>query len=304
MDRGHLASDLLADYRQAPKTGWSGGRTGKNSPHIWFANADTDNKLIAFVKRFGPVVVRSLREPVDESPLDIEKDPESAKIVAEKDMAELRKERTLYRWALTLLGELRREKMADVAVVRECITRIADGSRDWQAQRIREESLRMARAEWKPNWNFGEEAVRAIETSKFSALCEPPQGSLRAASYDPVWEGHNIICQLVNAFEVKVYVWGKTPIEGPDWDVRYGIRPLLYYILRQQYLQQRGGIAVCANVQCRELFEIERAGQRFCLDTCSQHQRQREYWAERGKKLREKRRRQRKAADKGARKRG
>jgi hypothetical protein len=60
---------------------------------------------------------------------------------------------------------------------------------------------------------------------------------------------------------------------------------LLYSILRQELLYPRD-IAACANTQCREFFEIERAGQRFCCDACSLHQRQREYWQNRGRKLR------------------
>ena len=301
----HSSWDLIADYRKAPKSGWSAGRTGKNSPHVWFANADTDEKLMAFVKRYGPIAARTLRERHDESPLTLDRELDPPTIVAEQDMAELRSERTLYHAALTLLAELRREETADISVVRECVARIANGTLDWPRQWIREERLRTSNSEPKPNWDFGEEAVRVIETCEFYALREPPDDALTAvlSAVDPIRAGHNILCELVNAFQPRVYVWGQSPIEGPHWDVRYGIRPLLYHILRQQYLGG-GGIAICANVQCREVFEVERAGERFCSPTCSQHQRQRQYWVDRGKKQREKRRKQKKTAGKRATKKG
>lgn len=75
--------------------------------------------------------------------------------------------------------------------------------------------------------------------------------------------------------------------------IRYGIRPLLYSLLRREFLYPRD-VAICANSQCKEFFEIERAGQRFCSADCSLHQRQRDYWQDRGKKLREKRSKNRK----------
>src|SRR5271165_5687145 len=76
--------DIFREYLEAPRD-WARGRTGKNSPHIRFANADTDQKLIRFVERFGPVAVDSLRRD------------EPLAFVARQDMAELRKERQLYR---------------------------------------------------------------------------------------------------------------------------------------------------------------------------------------------------------------
>ena len=102
---------------------------------------------------------------------------------------------------------------------------------------------------------------------------------------DPSGAGHHGICERVNSFPAQVYTWGNIPTEGPHWDLAGGVRPVLYYILRREYLSATG-IGVCRNTQCRELFEIERAGQEFCGDVCSRHQRQREYWTKRGRKLR------------------
>ena len=52
--------DLLRQYEIARKNRSIGKqRTGKDSPHIRFANADSDDDLIDFVRDFGPVVSKS-----------------------------------------------------------------------------------------------------------------------------------------------------------------------------------------------------------------------------------------------------
>jgi hypothetical protein len=87
-----------------------------------------------------------------------------------------------------------------------------------------------------------------------------------------------------------------TPVEAPGWDLTCsGIRPVLYYILRREYLHA-SGIGICRNIECRDLFDIQRSGQEFCGDACSRLQRQREYWQRAGKKLRKRRTRIRKSA--------
>jgi hypothetical protein len=105
----------------------------------------------------------------------------------------------------------------------------------------------------------------------------------------PIDAGHYSICELVNAFSSLVYPWGKTPIEAPHWDLTCGIRPVLYYILRREYLLKARSIGICRNTDCRQLFEIERFGQEFCSEECSRLLRQREYWKKRGKTLRKRR---------------
>jgi hypothetical protein len=109
--------------------------------------------------------------------------------------------------------------------------------------------------------------------------------------WDPVYCGHLVTCQLLNAFTPVVYPWGNSPVEAPAWDIRGGIRPLLYYMLRKEYLGA-GGIGICRNSDCRAIFELERSGQAFCGEVCSRLQRQREYWSVRGQELRKRRERE------------
>jgi hypothetical protein len=264
------ACDLLQQYQMARKD-LSKGRTGKDSPHIRFANADTDEKLIAFVRQFGPVVARSVYDNFERPETGLPEPRWPPRLTAEQDMNELRSERLLYHSALNLVTELGRPE-ADASMVQRCITEIADKVSDWPRQRERERRLR------KPHqilWKISPESVERIQQ-----LSTAPPNPILPCSVD----GRIVVCELLNAFRVVVY---PNPVEFHS-SIRYGIRPLLYSILRREFLYPRD-VAVCANTQCREFFEVERTGQQFCCDDCSRHQRQREYWKNSGKKLREKR---------------
>jgi hypothetical protein len=80
-----------------------------------------------------------------------------------------------------------------------------------------------------------------------------------------------VICELLNVFRSMVF----PNASEAHASIRYGIRPLLYSILRREFLSPRD-IRSCANTQCRKFFEVEREGQRFCGAECSLRQRQRE----------------------------
>jgi hypothetical protein len=264
------ACDLLQQYQMTRKD-LSKGRTGKTSPHIRFANADTDERLIAFIRQFGPVVARSVYDNFERPEKGLSEPRWPPRLTAEQDMNELRSERLLYHSALNLVIELGRPE-ADVSMVQRCIKEIADKVSDWPRQWERERRLRQPH---QILWKISPESVERIQqlSTALPDLLLP--GSL---------DGRIVICELLNAFPGMVY---PNPLEFHS-NIRYGIRPLLYSILRREFLYPRD-VAVCANTQCREFFELERSGQKFCCDDCSRHQRQREYWKNSGKKLREKR---------------
>jgi hypothetical protein len=288
--------DLFAQYLKTPRN-WSAGRSSKADPHLLFANADSEEKLIAFLKKFGPVVAKSVEEQFG---IDPGNDVPPIR-TGEQDIGELRSERLLYHSALVLLAELDRGTAAALATFRACISEIVDKVSDWPRQWKREQQLRSLKNEPTVGWEFNEAALRRME--RFQAWAEDlhPTFGDRIAGGEinriarVMRAGRDVICELVNAFKPWVYVVNNRVFELPHWDLSYGIRPLLYHILRQQYVQS-GGIGVCANDLCRELFKIDRAGQRFCKSECSRRQRQREYWAEQGKKLRGKRLKRKKVA--------
>jgi hypothetical protein len=266
----NCACDFLQQYQIAREDS-SKGRTGKASPHIRFANASTDEKLLAFVRQFGPVVARSVYDNFERPEKGLPEPRWPPRLTAEQDMNELRSERLLYRSALNLVIELGRPEV-DASVVRHCVKEIADRVPDWLRQWEREQHLR---GPHQVLWKISPESVERVQQ-----LSNAPPDPILPQSVD----GRIVVCELLNAFRGIVY---PNPVEFHS-SIRYGIRPLLYSILRREFLYPRD-VAVCANTQCREFFEIERSGQRFCREDCSRHQRQREYWKNSGKKLREKR---------------
>ncbi|HEX9155285.1 MAG TPA: hypothetical protein VF819_06950 [Nitrospira sp.] len=105
--------------------------------------------------------------------------------------------------------------------------------------------------------------------------------------------GHQGICALANAFRNEVTHFGNTRCEVPPMDaLLFGVRPVLYYLLRLEYLHtpKTGGVHKCVNEFCRRFFQLNREGQPFCSEECSRKQRQRIYWQTRGANLRRKRR--------------
>ena len=303
-----VAPDPFRGYLQAVTRYGGQKRQGKNSPHIQFANAETDQELVRFVQRFGPVVVSSLRTEERDSPSSVDL-PGLGKIefpgtrtvlVARQDLAELRSERRAYRAALSLVGELQWGKRADVSKIQECVSAILESVSQWPAQWEREHKLRASGqgCPRQPPWLFRQDNLRHLEEYKYFACRERTDDVLREAiTMAPLAAAHHSICELVNAFEVLVYPWGNIPVEAPDWDLTGGIRPLLYYILRREYLLKARSVDICRNTDCRHLFEIERFGQTFCGEDCSRLQRQREYWEKRGKHLRQSRFKRRKSLD-------
>lgn len=256
-----LPSDLLGQYQFARKTRFKGHR-GKGLPHIRFANADSDEELMAFVRSFGPVVAKSIGKRHEFG--------SSRSLMAIQDMNELRKEQLIYRAALGLIMQMAKSSF-DYAqalfLIREIAVNITEWPRQWERER--------RERKWEPCWKFSDDSVKRIE-----GLSQDHHDAL----LPPIVGARIVMCELVNAFPSVVF---PNPLAMND-SIRYGIRPLLYSILRRELLHPHD-TAVCANTQCRRFFELERAGQQYCSPECSLSQRQRNYWKTRGKKVRAKR---------------
>jgi hypothetical protein len=258
--------DLIHQVGKYPEQIAKGQKTRTQSPEVYFANADTDRKLIAFVRRFGPVVARECSILIDKKagepylPL---------RLIAHQDMQELKNEQAIYRAALGLVMQLGQQDY-DYMSGQQLMKTIAINIKDWPRQWERERSLRG----FEPAWKLTAESLERIES--LSVL--PPD------RFPDKFSGRIVTCELLNAFRLIVF---PNPLEMHS-SIKFGIRPLLYSILRRQFVYPRS-FAICANTECRNFFNIERSGQNFCSPECSLHHRQRIYWQEQGKKLRKKR---------------
>ena len=134
--------------------------------------------------------------------------------------------------------------------------------------------MRREKAERKsePTWKLTRASLRRIEQL---SLCPPD------AVLPKNLDSRIVICELANVFQGRVF---PNPPEMHS-SIRYGVRPLLYSILRREFIYPAETV-VCANTNCRDFFKVERSGQLFCSAECSRRQRQREYFQKRGKKLR------------------
>lgn len=298
IDEDFVGPDPLRAYRNAISRFAGAKRQGKNATHVQFGNADTLEKQIAFISRYGPIVLSSaqLEEHVVKAQTPLDFDRADTVIVARQSLAELERERRVYRAILELISELRPGHRTSKSLLLGNLSIIVEYVSFWPAQWDRERELRERGIGYssKPRWNFQFEDYQTIRTCYWEAEREPSGDPIRDALFrvDPCHEAHQAISHLLNAFPPQVYPWGNRPIEAPSWDIAPGIRPLLYYMLRREYLSS-GGIAICRNSSCRAIFEIERSGQEFCGADCSRLQRQREYWETRGKTLRKGRKRRR-----------
>ncbi|MGB8031793.1 MAG: hypothetical protein WCF30_19235, partial [Terracidiphilus sp.] len=240
-----------------------------------FTDRLSDDDLIDFVRDFGPVVSKSWKLlPFVPPPGPWRADDPSVQILmrVRQDLQELRSERRIYKAAFGLLVELDKKPIEfDVDCAKQQMAEIARDIRGWPRQWNREKKERGEN----PLWRVRGDSIRRIAALAKSGpdLLLPPQLDARI-----------VICELVNVFPSLAF---PNPPEMHSY-IRFGIRPLLYSILRREFFQTRD-VGVCANTQCRAFFEVERAGQRFCDDECSRSQRQRDYWKNRGKRVRKKR---------------
>ncbi len=270
------STDLIYQYELAREARRSTKGFLKAAPHIRFANADSDNDLIEFVRSFGPVVAATWINLLPHRLVEIP-DREGRSYIeqpmrAEQNMVELRNEQHIYKAAMKLVLELsRRDEEYDLVEAAANISEIAHLIRSWPLQWRRERKARGKALLWKVRPGTIER-INAMAIRNPRELL-PPQVDVRI-----------VLSELLNVFPAFVF---PNPLEMHAY-LHYGIRPLLYSLLRREFLHPHV-TAVCANTMCRKFFEVDRTGQQHCSPICSRQQRQRDYWQQRGKIRREKR---------------
>ena len=250
--------DFLASYYRAPR------RTRANSralAHVRFLGAEDDSTLISFISDFGPVharVERQGRKVVayqNRRVLQAEQKVFGATntvITALKPLAEFCRawfddnadpfaERPVSTAKRALIAEVTKEHARLVAALREALkSSEQDG---------------VGNAEWKEV--LSSQATRIL----------PPD------DVDNLSRAHDTLCSIFNVFAPRLYFAGGDVIEAPS-NALSGIRPLLYFMLREVYLHDTC-IRRCQRGDCGAFFIPDRADVQYCSTACGDVVRQR-----------------------------
>jgi hypothetical protein len=308
-------SDIVAGYAKAIAEGARFKGAANDAPHVKLARADSDEKLQAFIQTYGPFApaAASVRlRPV--------KNHSARQITAFEELERLRRERNTFVAAIELFDQTRRKKPAFNRIV-ELAEEVFCGTSNWYIEWQEEESrrdklgLKVTGPSWVWNGGSVSQMIRAYfnlaekvwgrrpgnpevdksgEYDYLIADCDSPVDG------DPkqiVESSHAIICAILNGFPVHIRRWQGHSIELPHEDLTFGIRPVLYHLLRRDYLSEVH-IALCPRADCEQKWFIQsRPGQMFCTEKCERKKRQREYYIRKGREkkrdyYREKRKRE------------
>jgi hypothetical protein len=164
-------------YLSSVKTEYAQGASIEPSPHIIFGNATSDEALIEFVRRFGPVIATKvlavqLPRSGELSPRKIrvasgynfsKSSAPSPEIGWLRDLIILRREQRTSAAALGLLAERRRGDLASITAIRQHMSDIVDGVSFWPGQCEAERHLRIsARRHTPPLWHFDFDRLKFI----------------------------------------------------------------------------------------------------------------------------------------------
>ena len=266
----HVDTDLLESSK--PLARW-GEQRRKMPPHIKFANATTDAKLVEFVRRWGPVDGDS-KVIIGSSPSDKVLDVVATREIRTRlsvsvrtrameleviqDLAELRREQKLFASAARLIAEIQTKKP--------------------NADEVFEHYSQLPESEDRKHFFRVIESVSHRGGSLSSAACQRAQVAL---------------CHLLDRFPASLQLTKRGAVELPLLETQ-GIKSILYFFLRLEYLQAgRLGLGVCQRAKCNKVFVRDRRSDVFCGRKCSNLYRGLDYYYSAGRARRQERNRNR-----------
>lgn len=233
---------------------WGNPDRKTSEPHLRFANADTDEKLIAFVKDFGPVLAWSDVPGEEEGEADRWKG--KVKASAEESLPLLRAERDRFASLLRLIGILKEPVFGREAVLA-----------------VTEEVHR----KYSP---YGDRPV-PISFSRFSRRMKTGDVHLEALILGD-------LLGFLEPFRFKAQVVSAGPKKRPMLAVLPQIteprnfRFVLYGLLLRE-LEGTGLVRKCDYQRCGVTFRPDRVNQRYCNKKCGVNHASKRYWDKHGK---------------------
>lgn len=246
--------DVLREYRNF----------GAQAPHLQFANARTDEDLIAFVRRYGPVnglLQTSGLLARGDSTLEVR-----------ESLKRLRREQMILASALEMFAGLRDGNDVDAANGLSAFVRAC--SQPGPFGDVRPES----------NWildllfRVNGDSLEKVGVSELETFLRRLEGeSLKTYCW-------YVLCLVLRSFPPEIAPVKAGIAEIPPRN-NAGVLPALIFMLRRDCLDGQE-VRMCGQRECRKFFKVERGGQRFCSDECSRLERQRDYWHRKGKEAR------------------
>ena len=244
----------------------------KMPPHVEFANATTDAKLVEFVRKWGPVdgysclvFGGSSRDAVLDTfdtgipkRLHMTVTTSAFEIKVTQSLAELRSEQKIFSGAARLIAEIQKEK-PNADLVFDHYSQLPESEERELFSRIIKSRIYRGRP-------------------LASAACQRAQV---------------VLCHLLDRFPASLQLTKRGAVELPLLETR-GIRGVLYFFLRLEYLQAgRLGLGVCPRDKCDKVFVRDRRGTVYCDELCSKNHRSLEYYNSYGRAKRRERNRNR-----------
>lgn len=205
-----------------------------------FANATTDEKLVAFVEEFGPV---------------------NGKVIAEMPVAGA--------WEVTVretLRSLRREQKQ----FRRLVETVQQVNRNARAERATLLNLLTALTVDAPMKTLSPDWAELGWTEVMKNVI----GQYRNPSKEILSVAHQMLCYYFGRYPPGLFPVADGVVELPRMRIT-GVRDALYFQLRPDYLAQRT-IGTC--LHCHEHFVVYRRGTPACGDSCSRALRNARYW--------------------------
>jgi len=173
------------------------------------------------------------------------------------------------------------EKRLKYESIAEQLSILANQTKTWQSQLDAEiTSRRLHGLAPDPGWSWSAIAQDRLDTaaSNFFQLTGYADDELPCAEFmnQPQEELRLVVTTVLNAFP-PLLAWGSEIVQHPGADLIFGIRPLIYHMIREDLLTQTE-IRLCRNKSCGRFFRANRRDQTCCSPECSERVRFRKYY--------------------------
>jgi hypothetical protein len=299
--KNRLHRDLIAEHLSAISGNQSGDE--QKAPHYFFANAHLESDRLAFVRRFGPICgdpntlrLTSCLDDTGSFQLDIQ-------LIQNGET--LRKEQLTFASIFALYSQIHSETPDPENLLRLAKT-IELGCAGWIKQFEEQESAvkqidkNLGVPVWSPweeqpwRWDRNQQGrlamwIGEIHNRVLTSPSNSDTGRLAITAKDLrrcVDAGHMLLCEILNAFPVHVTRLEGSVVELPINYQTLGIRHILYYLLRSDYLRKTR-IFRCAWKECLKWFRAQSQESPCCCEEHALRFRQWKYYHQgKGKKKR------------------